>query len=138
MNFGEWLNRKYLEWQLQEGHKRSVKAFGVYLGIPQSTLSEYMNNKYQPKGEYLSLIVAKLGMEAYDVLGLPRPSTPEVDIVGALSFLGETGSVLASVFDEIKSEIQEKGIKTDSPEFFTIMSRTFSKHGIPITFTEKP
>jgi hypothetical protein len=138
VSFGDWLNRKYLEWQLQEGHKRSVKSFGVYLGIPQTTLSEYMNNKYQPKGEYLGLIAKKLGPEAYDILGLERPLPREVDLAGALAFLGSTGGVFAAALEEVKSEILDKGIQTDSPEFKTIMSRIFSKYGIPITFTEKP
>jgi len=73
MDFPQYLELKFLEWQHEKGGRKTVGEFAEYLGIAQSTASSYMNGKRIPEGETLRYIAIKLGIEVYDVLGLPRP-----------------------------------------------------------------
>ena len=72
MDVNEWLERKFLEWQIDEGRK-SLTSFAQYLGIPQAVISHYMSGRYKPSGDNVNKIAAKLGPEIYDLLGLQRP-----------------------------------------------------------------
>lgn len=73
MNFSQFLEMKFLEWQRQQGGRKTVKQFAEYLGVPQSTLSTWWTNARVPEGENIQKLALKLGIETYDALGLPRP-----------------------------------------------------------------
>ena len=73
MELKEFLFQKFLEWQKESGQRRSVKDWAIYLDVPQTSLSTWMNGPYLPKGAGLSKLAAKLGPEIYDVLGMTRP-----------------------------------------------------------------
>jgi transcriptional regulator with XRE-family HTH domain len=77
ITFAEWLHKKFIQWEQERGRRGTVTEFARYLGLSQQLLSSYMSGAYVPKGEKLGLIAEKLGAEAYDVMGLPRPG--EVD-----------------------------------------------------------
>lgn len=73
MKFAQFLEMKFVEWQQKEGGRRSVADFAQWIGIKQSTLSMWWNSGVAPSGESVKLLSLKLGLEVYDVLGLPRP-----------------------------------------------------------------
>lgn len=73
MKFTQYLEMKFLEWQQQQGGRKTVKEFAAYIGVSQSAISTWWNGERQPEGESLQKIASKLGMEVYDVLGHPRP-----------------------------------------------------------------
>jgi transcriptional regulator with XRE-family HTH domain len=74
MNFPQFLMQKFLEWQIAEGDKRSIKEFAKYLDVKDSALSHWMNEiRKKPDAQSLHKLSLKLGLEVYDVLGLPRP-----------------------------------------------------------------
>lgn len=74
MTFPQFLENRFLTWQQKEGGRRTVKQFAEWLGFPQSTLSTWWTKDITPKDEeVLRKLAIKLGMEVYDVLGLPRP-----------------------------------------------------------------
>ena len=64
---------KFLEWQHDSGGRKTVADFADYLGVGQTTASAYMNGKRLPEGENIKKLSTKLGLEVYDVLGIPRP-----------------------------------------------------------------
>ena len=68
-----WLDRKFLDWQYQQGGTRTLLEFADYLGIKQSTLSHYLSGRRMPNEAAAHLIAAKLGDEIYDLLGMQRP-----------------------------------------------------------------
>lgn len=75
MTFAQFLEMKYLEWQKQEGGRKTVKEFAAYIGVSQSTISNWWNDDRKPEGENLQKLAAKLGIEVYDILGVPRPDS---------------------------------------------------------------
>jgi transcriptional regulator with XRE-family HTH domain len=70
---GEWLTKKFVDWQAAEEKRKSVSDFADYLGVSRDTLNKYMNGTRKPTGTYVERIAAKLGVEIYDLLGSPRP-----------------------------------------------------------------
>jgi transcriptional regulator with XRE-family HTH domain len=73
MTFRQFLEMKFLAWQQEIGGRRTVLEFAEYLGVSQQTVSSWWNNTRQPQGENVRKVSEKLGLEVYDVLGLPRP-----------------------------------------------------------------
>jgi len=73
MNFRQFLEIKFLQWQQESGGRRTVREFSKYLGVSQSSVSMWWNGDRVPEGTNVQKLSKKLGLEVYDVLGLPRP-----------------------------------------------------------------
>jgi len=73
MKFRQFLELKFLEWQRGEGGRKTVKQFAKYLGVSQQSVSSWWNETRIPQGDNVQKLANKLGLEVYDVLGLPRP-----------------------------------------------------------------
>jgi transcriptional regulator with XRE-family HTH domain len=73
MEFPQWLFHKYLAWQSEVGQRKSLTAFAAYVGVSQPQMTAYLKGDYLPKGENLGKMAAVLGVEVYDVMGMPRP-----------------------------------------------------------------
>ena len=73
MNFRQWIEMKYLEWQRSQGGRKTVLEFAEYLDVSQQTVSNWMNATRQPQGDNIRKLSEELGLEVYDVLGLDRP-----------------------------------------------------------------
>ena len=73
MNFPKLLEKKFLEWQQQQGGRRTVAEFAKWIGVKQSSVSMWWNGANEPNAASVRLLAEKLGLEVYDVLGLPRP-----------------------------------------------------------------
>lgn len=73
--FGAWLEKKFLEYQTNLGHRVALDEFAQYLQISQSLLSQYLSGDKRPGIRSLSKLEKRLGVEVYDALGLPRPSS---------------------------------------------------------------
>lgn len=71
----KWLDGAYLDWQKREGGSRSVTEFAEYLEIPLPTVNHWINGtRNNLASENIFKLAVKLGLEVYDVLGLPRPN----------------------------------------------------------------
>lgn len=74
--FHQWLQQKYAEyvsWYSTRNNKiPSQNEWARYLGITNTNLSQYMLGNRKPDVRQADLLAAKLGMEVYDRLGLPR------------------------------------------------------------------
>jgi len=73
MTFPEFLEKKYLEWQLAAGRKTIVE-FSAFLGVSQPLLSMWMNGKKRPGVENIKILSEIFGLEVYDSLGIDRPN----------------------------------------------------------------
>lgn len=73
MTFPEFLEKKYLEWQVNVGRKTIIE-FAAYIGVSQPILSMWMNGKKRPGVDNIKLLAEIFGVEVYDSLGLPRPN----------------------------------------------------------------
>jgi hypothetical protein len=73
INFGKWLETKFLEWQRQEGGRRTAGEFSEWLGFGNTTANQWLNGRHVPARGNAQALALKLGLEVYDVLGLSRP-----------------------------------------------------------------
>lgn len=80
MNFPEFMEKKYLEWQLKEEGRRTIVEFAKYLGISQPLLSQWLSGKKRPGANSIQFLVELYGNEVYDALGKERPN-PYLQVV---------------------------------------------------------
>jgi transcriptional regulator with XRE-family HTH domain len=71
--FAALMEKKYLEWQLAQGERKSIEAFAEHLNIKKTTLVQWMNDQRKPGPENVERLAEALGIEVYDALNLPRP-----------------------------------------------------------------
>lgn len=74
MEFRQWIEMKYLDWQRRQGSRKTILQFAEYLGSTQQTVSGWINGTRKPVGDSVRLLADKFGLEVYDVLGLERPN----------------------------------------------------------------
>ena len=71
--FSVWLEQKYIAWIAEAGQLRTLKEFAGWLGIGNAVLSHYIHGTRRPDPKQVEKIALKLGIEAYDLLNMPRP-----------------------------------------------------------------
>ena len=130
LTVGEWLDKKFREWQNSRDKRSSVTAFAKYLEIPRPLLSHYMNGRNKPEGKNVDKIAAKLGNEIYDILGLARMNTIPLDQLPQ-----QVRDRLAAAIYEVNSELESRGLSGASPEAENITIDIFEKHGFRYTHT---
>lgn len=71
---GSWLVEKFFLWQQEHGEIKSQAEFAHWLGVPPSTLSNWIKGGFEARGPNLAKMAAKLNdFEIYDILGYSRP-----------------------------------------------------------------
>ena len=79
MNVSDYLHHEFLRWEAEQGERKTVTAFAEYLGVPQTSLSSWMNRGSTPGGRSLVNLAARLGPGIYEVMGLPKPAVDPVE-----------------------------------------------------------
>jgi len=142
MNVAEWLNAKFLEWERNEGKRKTMVQFAEYLGVAQPSLSAWATGKYVPKGQNLAKIAEKLGYEIYDVLGISRPMPVELDdkvnalIQAAMQFPPEIQVHVIAAFRELIPLLMEHHI-TDEDQIMWMLADMLRKRIDPDLNPEK-
>lgn len=72
--FSALLERRFLEWQLEIGERKSQADFAKVIGVSRASLTMWMNGNHFPERENVNKLAKVLGMEVYDTLGIPRPN----------------------------------------------------------------
>ena len=136
MTFKEFLNKKHLEYQISQGRSVSAKEFAQWLGASPTSYSNWINSGYKPDLYRVQVLSKKLGMEIYDVLGIPRPPTTiEVEInqlpVGLQlqlrNFVSEVSTSLTGINPE--SDEAEAIVKSAMEKFgFTFKAKDSSSN----------
>ena len=102
MKFSQYLELKFLEWQRNEGGRKTVKEFAGFIGVSQSTISSWWNGIRVPEGENIRKLEKKLGFEVYDVLGLPRPDED-------LAYISQHWDTISAEFRrKFRKEVEEQ------------------------------
>jgi len=70
--FSVLLERKFLEWQLDLGERKSQAEFARLIGVSRASLTMWMNGSHLPDMESAKKIASVLGPEIFDALGLPQ------------------------------------------------------------------
>ncbi|MBA4375804.1 MAG: hypothetical protein C0401_06490 [Anaerolinea sp.] len=118
MDFSDWITKKYIEWRGDAiGQERSITKFAEMLKVPQSLMTQWLKKggKVPTSQKYISLLVKEYGVEAYDILGIPRPT--EEDVLAELP--PPVADAVKAALEEIRSLGLNKGKETASPEEVT-------------------
>jgi len=68
--FADWLEKKYLNWQLENG-RASIRQFARWLEINHALVVQWMNGKASPGPKTIHLLAFRLGNEVYELLEDP-------------------------------------------------------------------
>jgi transcriptional regulator with XRE-family HTH domain len=79
-HFANLLKRKLLEISLSKGEIITQSEFARMLGIPQGSMSQYINGTRLPNEENTHKIAKKLGIEVYQILDMPIPLPDDPNI----------------------------------------------------------
>lgn len=73
-NVGQWLDRKYLAWQVAQGESRSIAEFARHLGVSRGTFNKWSSGERSPDAYSVELLARGCqDDEIYDLVGLKRP-----------------------------------------------------------------
>ena len=71
--FPEWFEKQFLIWQLEQGKRKSLRAFAEHLGFDHAIVVHWMKGGRTPNPGHALVLAKHLGLEAYDALGYERP-----------------------------------------------------------------
>ena len=93
-SFPEWFEKQFLVWQLQQGKRKSIRAFAEYLGHDHAIIVRWMKGGRKPNRAHALDLARYLGLEVYDALGYERPD--------------ETYFKVLTQWDELSEQDREK------------------------------
>lgn len=129
MSFADWLRSRFDDWNNENGGEEKLADFARYLGVPPTSLSNWINSGYKPRNDNMVALVKKLGPETYDALGITRP--PEViSLRDQLVLFGLPENFVDDLLEtreEYFRELGNKGIVIDSPEGRQIVNKALVK-----------
>lgn len=90
MEFKKFIEGKFVQWQSEQGKRKTVADFAAYLGISQPLLSMWMNGSKKPGIENIKILSQIYGLEIYDLLGKPRPDASFFKMTTYWNFLNDS------------------------------------------------
>lgn len=72
--FSTFLEKKFLEWQIKQGKRTTLREFSQHLGVSRAAISLWLNGDRVPDPGNIQKLAEVLGYEIYDALNLPRPN----------------------------------------------------------------
>lgn len=130
----DWLNQKFVEWEKAQGRSQSYYAFARYLEVSQSGLSQWMIGNGSPGGDDLLNIAKKLGVEIYDIIGLPRPNTQVQRVTASIASLPpEIRDKLSNAVAEADQAMRQERLRPDSSEARRLVIDVLAKWGFRYT-----
>lgn len=72
--FSEWITTQFLEWQTEQGKRKTLEEFAGYVGVSRPLINMWMNGNQKPGAENINILAELFGNEVFDVLDLPRPN----------------------------------------------------------------
>ena len=136
MAIAEWLNLKFLSWEQSEGRRKTLGQFAEYLGVSRISLSDWMNGKYAPKAQNIGKLAERLGLEIYDLVGIPRPLPQQLDdrinklINLTTQFPKDIQTAIIGVYQKLLPMLEVRNI-TDEKQILDLMAKMFSQKAKP-------
>ena len=129
MEFSEWLNQKYIDWR---GESRgTISEFAEFVGVRQPVMSSWMKRGGKaPGASSLAKIASKLGLEVYEVLGLPSPT-----VTSLMQLPPPYRDRIQAALAEVNAQYASRHISADSPEALAVVAEVFAKFGFTVTQT---
>lgn len=134
MNFQDWLEQKYTEWEQPQPTRQSYYNFARYLDVGHTALTQWVSGVSQPTGDDLAKLAAKLGGDIYAVLGLPSPLLSNQGLAASLIKLPSAlRGRLINAITETQHEITQRKLDTESNEAKVLAVKIFEKWGFRIS-----
>jgi len=130
MTIADWLNKKFLEWEQSQGKRKTLGQFSEYLEVSRISLSDWINGKYAPNAQNIGKIAEKLGLEIYDLVGIPRPQPRQLDekIERLIQLIGqfspEIQMDMIRIYQQLIPVLFEKKI-TDENQILGLIAQMF-------------
>ena len=123
--FTKWINSKYSEY-CNGDIRVKVTDYAKFLNNKSQTVSYWLLGKLtqRPSDEQCNNLILKYGYEAYDPLGLPRPS--EADVLSQLP--PEVAEAVRLALVEVRSSGLNNGKATASPDDVEKIKDILAKH----------
>jgi transcriptional regulator with XRE-family HTH domain len=115
--FSTLLERKFLQWQIEIGERKSQAEFAQLLGVSRSALTMWMNGTHLPDRESAGKLANFLGTEIYDLLELPRPD-PNLQKIKRVweNIPSDKQQKLAEIAERYETEALKNGSKNASKQ----------------------
>lgn len=110
--FSNWLERQYIEWQIQAGHRKTISEFAEWLGFRQSIVSLWMNGDRTPGHDSADRLALRLGSQVYDLLGLTPSDLRRVHIDEVLKYL--TDDQINNIVNQVDRYLRENSQDYDT------------------------
>lgn len=131
--FVEWLNNKFKAWEEFQEKPQSFYTFSRYLDVTHSRLAQWIAGSSLPGEEDLPKLADRLGMELYDVLSIPRPESPLLQMNAAYLRLPEAlRKRLCNAIIEADEAVTKRNLDPESIEAKQRVMRTFERWGFKI------
>ena len=75
-----YLNAEFLKYINKKGRYTSMSTWSRYLGVSNTSMSQWMNAHRLPVGKNAHALGDKLGPKVYDILGMPRMLPRDEDL----------------------------------------------------------
>lgn len=72
--FSTFLEKKFLEWQIKQGKRTTLREFSEHLGVSRAAISLWLNGDRIPDQNNIQKLAEVFGYDVYDALDLPRPN----------------------------------------------------------------
>jgi len=66
--FPDWMTKVFLEWQTQQGKRKTLEEFATYIGVSRPLVNMWMNGNQKPGADNIKLLGDLFGDEIYDAL----------------------------------------------------------------------
>lgn len=134
MNFQEWLEDKYTEWERMMPNRQSYYNFARYLDVPHTAMTQWVSGVSLPSGDDLAKLAAKLGNDVYTILGESISSTQVGAMAVSMSGIpAAIGRRLVNAITETEREIHQRRLDVESSEAKILAVKIFEKWGFRIS-----
>jgi len=141
MDFKEWFNQKYLEFERESGTRKTIAEFAEFIGLPQPTVSSYLSGTNKPGSQKnLEKLAAVFGPEVYEVVGKSSTVFNYDPISEAPPEIKSKFSAALAAANQRYREAAEAGTKLSESEAAQILVESMAKYGFSnrSTSTDQP
>lgn len=70
MGFYEFINKKFVDWQKEQGKRKTVEEFAAFIGASRPLVNAWLNGHREPTQRYKDRLIDLFGNEALEAFGI--------------------------------------------------------------------